>query len=164
MIQKSIYRTHRCEINSVQPLFHTFNRGTHCHAGKFTIAQLLAIVLESKPRSSSSTAPHVVYSGGPYDSRLRARLGSGRLACGVVVPSLTIRKLTIQGADAQPRTPVALQDSTFQTVTHLRRGDLVRRGHAQQPSRCTFQLAARTEWCQPQRHGCARRQFWNEYR
>jgi hypothetical protein len=47
MIQKSIYRTHRCDINSMSPLFYTFNRGTHCHAGKFTIAQLLAIVLES---------------------------------------------------------------------------------------------------------------------
>jgi hypothetical protein len=62
--------------NSVSPLFHTFSRGTHCHAGKFTIAQLLAIVREPKPRSSSSTAPHVGYNGGPYDSHVLLPLSS----------------------------------------------------------------------------------------
>jgi len=68
MIQKSIYRTHRCEIKACSRCSTRSTAETHCHAGKFTIAQLLAIVLESKPRSSSSTAPHVGYSGGPSDT------------------------------------------------------------------------------------------------
>jgi hypothetical protein len=149
----------------VSPLFHTFNRGTRCQAGTFTIAQLLAIVLESKPQSSSSTAPHVVYSGGPYDSRLRARLGSGRLACGVVGPSRIIRSSLFTVQMHTLRTPAALQDSTFQTVTHLRL-ETISCVEAMLNSRlgCTFQLAARTEWCQPQRHGSVGRQLWNEYR
>ena len=88
-------------IDSVSSLLHTFNREQCCHAAKFTIAQLMPIVVEWKPRSSSSTAPDVMYGGGLYDSRLRAPwFGPVGVRCSSTFADNP--QHAIHGPDAQP--------------------------------------------------------------
>jgi hypothetical protein len=90
---------------------------------------------------------------------------SVRVLCGVVIPSPTIRRSLFKVQVHNRETSTALQHRPLHMAPHLRLAvfscveDVFndRLG-------CTFQLAARAEWCQPQRHGWAGRQLWNRYR